>query len=185
VDDYLVFYATACLIAGTAVLYLEVDNLYIGPILAMEPSMINAIPPGRMQKIFDYGMIHQHIYFTLLWSSIFGVKFAFLAFFRKMINRMKAMKIYWWMTLSILVPAWAAIVIMGFLLCPMFGAEASKFKSDPMISHSHVHLQRIVYCAQHPNKRFYEQMMIARGVLDAITDLMSTITDVLPRWGKY
>jgi hypothetical protein len=130
VDDYFVFYATACLIAGTAVLYLEVDNLYIGPVVAKYPDMTTAVPPARMKKIFDYGMIHQHVYFTLLWSSIFGVKFAFLAFFRKMIHRMKAMNIYWWVTLSTLVPAWVVIVIMGFFLCPRFRSEASKL--NPM-----------------------------------------------------
>jgi hypothetical protein len=123
-DDYIVFFATGCLIAGTGVMYVEVDNLYIGPVIQKYPALAKAIPPARMEKIFKYGMLHQHVFFTLLWCCIFAIKAAFLAFFKKMINRMRSLTFYWWFIVMVLVPSWAVIVSLSFIQCPHFGTDA-------------------------------------------------------------
>ncbi|KAF2871563.1 hypothetical protein BDV95DRAFT_572287 [Massariosphaeria phaeospora] len=159
-DDYLLFFAASCLISGSGVLFLEIDNLYVGPAIQKDPSLVMHIDPVRMQSIFSNAIAHQHTFFTLLWTAIFTVKFSFLAFFYGMLNRMRTMKIYWWITAIVCVPSWATIVAIPFAICHHFGTESIK-------------------CMENPQVPLYTALMAVGGTLDALTDLMIVSIPVL------
>src|SRR4051794_10310411 len=83
-DDYIMFFGTASLITATGVLYSQFDNLYLGPALQADPSLILELDADDINNLINNEITSVDTFYPLLWTCIFSVKFSFLAFFKQM-----------------------------------------------------------------------------------------------------
>lgn len=67
------------------------------------------------------------IFFTLLWTATFSVKFSFLAFFRKLVNVAQNLRIFYWATIVCTFIAWGFIISEPFIICPHFGWKSGAY----------------------------------------------------------
>jgi hypothetical protein len=119
-DDYISFAAAIFLVATTGVVYHITDVLYIATALeeATDKKAVYALLSeteynqllGLMPWFYALG--------ALAWTTIFFVKFAFLAFFRPLLSRVLGMKIYYWVVVAINIGSWPVIVSEPWLMCP-------------------------------------------------------------------
>lgn len=97
-DDYLLVFACICLTAATALLYSATKEVYFSEAMIIDAtwatSVVAADPRGTLQEIGFFRRVNW-AYLTLTWTTIFAVKFAFLSFFRRRIDRLPSMHIYW------------------------------------------------------------------------------------------
>ena len=62
------------------------------------------------------------------WTAIFLVKFAYLCFFRRLVNRVRKLTIFWYVITSVTMILWPACVISVWADCPHKGLAESKFQ---------------------------------------------------------
>ena len=94
-------------------LFVVVDDLYL--VEALEGDTIPAnLPVNFLQRVSDFerltvgGMV-------LTWCSIISVKFSYLFLFRKLIDRLRPMVIYWWVAVvfNALISIYGIIIYAG------------------------------------------------------------------------
>src|SRR6186713_658398 len=92
-EDFLLVFAILCLITNTVLFYLTLEDQYEaydimsnGPYGPRLLTFIDKLPKSK--KIGD-------AIATIWWLCLFSVKLAYLFFFRKLIDRLKAFKIWW------------------------------------------------------------------------------------------
>lgn len=122
-DDYILFFGTACLIAGTGMLFSGLDSFYLGPVIQSQPELVSLVPPKFFPELqrqlgFIYAML------TLIWTTTFAVKLSFLAFFRDIVRAVPGMKWYYRATIWTTIVAWAYINSTPFIVCSQFGAKS-------------------------------------------------------------
>jgi hypothetical protein len=159
-DDYILFFGTACLIAGTAVLFYQLDTLYLGPAIQADPELVFYLDAHDLNELIYNEIKYLDTFFSLLWTATFSVKFSFLAFFWKLVNAAENLRIFYRVTIVCTFIAWGFIICQPFIICPYFG-------------------WRSVKCYQQPNTRLYNALIITGTVLDIITDLMIVIIPIL------
>ena len=77
------------------------------------------LPSDFLNQAFRFQKLND-AYLVLTYNTIFAVKFSFLFFFRMLINRVRQMKIYWWLVAAATGVVWAYGVIGFFITCPYF-----------------------------------------------------------------
>ncbi|MCJ1381360.1 hypothetical protein MMC17_004470 [Xylographa soralifera] len=60
---------------------------------------------------------------TLIWASLFSIKFSFMFFFQNLVRRVRMVEIYWWAVMVFLVPSALINVFFGFFMCSNFTME--------------------------------------------------------------
>ena len=116
------------LTAGTILGYANVGNLYWSEELNYNPTHIYYL----LAEHVDVGAhisVYQRLYYsypTLLWTSIFVVKFAYLAFFRRLINRIPPLIKYWRVVTGITIVSFPTCVVPNYFVCMKWGLEAGK-----------------------------------------------------------
>ncbi|MCJ1356208.1 MAG: hypothetical protein MMC33_006202 [Icmadophila ericetorum] len=112
-EDIFLFIALLSLAAGTGVFYATIDGL-------VYEAGINGhtITPGP-DFPHNYATIDVKIdtCVSLFWLSIFAVKFSFLFFFRRLIDGMSKLKIWWWFCMVVCVPCAVANAISSWIIC--------------------------------------------------------------------
>lgn len=127
-DDYFLIFACVCLTAGTALGYANIGSLYWSQELNYNPTHIYYLLADRV----DIGAginKYQRIWYgwtTLLWATIFVVKFAYLAFFKRLIARVKSLIIYWRVVVVITVISCPVCIVSPYVACVKWGLEAGK-----------------------------------------------------------
>lgn len=124
IDDGFLFLACVCLIATTILLYKMVTDIYFFQSLSSDPSAV-AIPMDIVSRI-DWFQKSDSAYLFVTWTAIFAVKFSFLAFFRRLIDRLGSIIIYWKVVIGFTASAFAFCVCDGFIACPQRGLSASQ-----------------------------------------------------------
>ena len=77
-----------------ALLFIFVDDLFL--VEALEGNTIPAnLPVDFLQRVFDFEKLVVGA-LVLTWCAIISVKFSYLFLFRKLIDRIRPMVIYWW-----------------------------------------------------------------------------------------
>lgn len=126
-EDWLVFFATICLIAETGCVYHLGPVLYITDAATTKPEVYNWIlsDPGCLKRLTGFGPAWSDAAFTLAWIAVFSVKFSFLALFYRMVrNVRRPLTIYYWVTVAATAIAGIVVILESFILCPHFGAAA-------------------------------------------------------------
>ena len=118
-DDTFLIFACICLTASTVLCYANVGNLYWNQELNYHPSLLLYL----MQEHVDVAAhvnAYQSVYessTSLLWAVIFAVKFAYLAFFRRLVDRVCSLVIYWRIVVGLCAVSFPICVISIYVSC--------------------------------------------------------------------
>ena len=107
VDDGFLLLAVLSAISGTAVLLPAIDGVFYKLKIATKVIPITKNYP----KVWAHANILSDVAVSLLWLSVFAVKFSFFAFFYRLIEHMNRLKIWWWCCVIITIPLAIADVI--------------------------------------------------------------------------
>lgn len=119
-DDYLSMFALLCLGASIGLVHVFCQVLFIIEAWNTDPN--TDFPYDRHTEGLQAEVI-LNSFICIIWTTIFTVKFSFLALFRLLIRRLpKPIIIYYWTTVGIAVATWIFFVSLPFILCPHFDA---------------------------------------------------------------
>ncbi|KAL8689172.1 MAG: hypothetical protein Q9218_005095 [Villophora microphyllina] len=96
VDDGILLFGIACLIAAVVLFYFYVDMMYMTEALVLGRGNVTITP-----NFFADSMEYHKIIITALvlsWWSLMAVKLCFLCLFRQLVDRIKPMIRFWWFT---------------------------------------------------------------------------------------
>ncbi len=118
-DDYLLLLAAAAATVGTTMNIYYRNALYTAPYIQM-----GAVP---IDYLLGIDIEQTTIAFCRIetasnissWTAIFLVKFAYLTFFRKLISRVKAMRIWWIAVCAFTLPCGLVNTLLGMYACPL------------------------------------------------------------------
>lgn len=96
---------------------MAIDTMYVVEAILFGSPDDAITPPDFLQKSFDYQKLVT-IALTLTWLSIASVKFSFLFFFRKLIDRIRSLMIYWWCVTIFIAAASLYGSTVYCLVCP-------------------------------------------------------------------
>ncbi|MCJ1381352.1 hypothetical protein MMC17_004462 [Xylographa soralifera] len=116
VDDGFLLVAVAAAIAGTGIFYASIDGLFME---ANTAAGIDPITPN-FPDIFATTNAKIDVVASLLWLSVFAVKFSFLSFFYRLISHSRRLKIWWWCCVVISVPLAVANIIIPWIICQTY-----------------------------------------------------------------
>ena len=128
VDDCLLIFACVCLTTSTVLGYVNVKSLYWDQALNYNPTF----PFYLMKEHVD---IKAHVityqrpsysYPALLWATIFSVKFAYLAFFRRLVDRVRPLIIYWRIILGLSAVSFPVCIISIYVVGWKWGQAAGQ-----------------------------------------------------------
>lgn len=178
-DDFFLIFACICLTAATALLYHGASAIYFVEQLTFEPA--EAIASGAIsseelpQELLLFGRTNWS-YLTLTWGGIFSVKFAFLSFFRPLVNRLPRTHMYWRVVVVITALVFVFAVCDTFITCTKLGLASCEY-----VQHSIWPSYRLTACFTvqcSPRKRLEKSLILGATAitLDIITDLLSLST---------
>lgn len=119
-EDALLLFACTCLTVATILLYKFSIYLFVA-----ERLLKGLIAPSSdivMQMLWFHKIIYA--YMGLIWTTIFFVKFCFLGFFRRLINRLRAMILYWRFVVGVTGIAYIFCICSPLIECPTFTKRA-------------------------------------------------------------
>lgn len=128
VDDYFLIFACVCLTAATILCCASIGHLYFSQDLDFNPTHIYYLLAEHVDiasAIDAYIRLFQ-IYPSLQWATIFGVKCAYLAFFRRLIDRIRPLVIYWRVVTAITIVSFPVCIVSIFVVCTKTGLEAGQ-----------------------------------------------------------
>lgn len=118
IDDIFILFGTCSLIAAITLLHVFIDKRYM--IEAMIFGVAHFRPSTNdVQQAFDL-RIKVTIFLILSWCSICSVKFSFLFLFRRLIDRMRYMFVYWWVVTIFNVAVFGYGCAAAMVACPYF-----------------------------------------------------------------
>ncbi|KAL2046291.1 hypothetical protein N7G274_001738 [Stereocaulon virgatum] len=125
VDDALFLFSCVCLVSATAIVNVGLSPLY--QMEAAQPAQGSAQTPAiplaevslAISRIQDY----TYPFGSLIWGCVFAVKFCYLYFFRLLIDRQRAMVLYWRTALAVTAIAFVFNTCGSFISCPRFGQK--------------------------------------------------------------
>ncbi|KAI9703713.1 MAG: hypothetical protein M1836_007483 [Candelina mexicana] len=126
-DDYLLIFAWICLTAGTVLCYARVGILYWKEELGLNPSLGSKYASEHID-INAHIVEHQRLSYScaaLVWTTIFTVKFAYLIFFRRLIEQIRPLIIYWRVIVSITAVSFLLCIVFIYVSCTKWGVEAA------------------------------------------------------------
>ena len=139
-DDFMLLFACICLVAATALLYHGTVAIYFAEQLALNPKQLASVSaatpvnPMAVETLLDQLVLFQRIiwsYLALTWTAIFAVKFAFLVFFRRLVDRLPVLTMFWKFVLACTVLVYGFCVCDAFISCSKLGM-ASRMLSQPI-----------------------------------------------------
>ncbi|KAI9824019.1 MAG: hypothetical protein M1826_007552 [Phylliscum demangeonii] len=162
-EDIILLFACALLIAGTGLLYKILEMLYFMEDLVLSPqTALSRLPPEFFQTMVYYQNI-VWAYLVVSSTAIFAVKFTFLSFFRALVDRQQKMLRYWRVVVVITVLAWGGCASYPFWDCP----------------HSAPHAMQ---CATSPGNAKAPALAAIGILLDIVTDLMIVAIPICLLW---
>lgn len=117
-DDAFLLFGVACLICAIGLFFTFVDKMYL-----TEATITNfkdvEYPPNFLMQMEDFQK-WVAVCLILLWCSICSVKFSFLFLFRKLVDRVHWLTVYWWWLTIFCVLVWIYGAIAYILPCPWY-----------------------------------------------------------------
>ena len=100
-EDGFLILAACSLIATTVFSYIDLSNLYSALLVVLGSSDTTNL--FNVLALIETSTKISEALSTLWWLVLFPVKLAYLFFFRKLIDRLPRLKIYWWFMISFIV----------------------------------------------------------------------------------
>ena len=142
IDDYPFYIAVASLIASFTLLFEFADTQYLLTLLT-GGSDVGPLPQAA-QAVF-YATLSE----MFCWLTIFAVKFSFLFYFRSLVRRLPRVRLWWWITLVVLVPVAATTTFGVFIVC----TPESQFSLPGSYDDSHLLVQTVSLIVPHRQLR--------------------------------
>ena len=125
IDDFFLIFGVICLSAATCLVYTHSRLIFLYNAIRIKPAIIPTVNElmqlQNAMKILDS-------YLAVVWTTTFSVKFSFLIFFKRFIDRVsRRMTIYLWTVAVLTVFSWMFIIIEPFIVCPHFGFDAGEY----------------------------------------------------------
>ncbi|CAF9924735.1 MAG: hypothetical protein GOMPHAMPRED_003688 [Gomphillus americanus] len=155
-DDYFVFYAVIAAAACGGVAYSIRDQIYLQIYVGLGWQAPAADFQDQM-LIFEKRIMACS---ALIWSVIYAIKFSFLAFFRKLVDRVWKLEIYWWIVMAITTACGITSIPLSFIICAHFGND-------------------YITASQLDHERIY---MNTTTALDILTDILLISIPILLLW---
>ena len=117
-DDFILFFAVLSLIAATGLTFTSLQHQY--DLVAVVLQGITSDPVSLM-ALLDEAVLdskEQNAQYTVFAAAVFGVKLAFLFFFRRLVYRVRDLRIWWYFVVAFTVLAGFTSVAVGWLTCP-------------------------------------------------------------------
>ncbi len=173
IDDGVLVFGVGCLIAAMTLLFIFVDRMYLmGAIESGTPGIELSL--DIIKEVFDF---HKFVTvgLVLTWCSIVSVKFSYLFLFKRLIDRLRPMIIYWWFVavFNAIISVYGAVVY--FAICPQFySLKSCEYSLCETEVASHVWLTLdLVHCTSGEGVQRAFAFSISQMVLDIISDLLS------------
>ena len=117
VDDYLVMFATACLLVQTGILYKYTDMVYIISVVSTNPLGYTLFT--RSELLGLVGMLKwSNTFVCFAWTVDYTIKLSFLAFFWTVVRDVsQRLTRYWWFVLCFVAISWLFNMIENFIIC--------------------------------------------------------------------
>ena len=118
IDDGVLLFGVGCLIAAMGLLFTLIDDMYLVEVTeAGTPGVV--LPSDFLEDAFNFQK-YVAVALILTWCSIVSVKFSYLFLFKKLIDRMPPMIMYWWFVavFNAIISAYGATVYIA--ACPEF-----------------------------------------------------------------
>lgn len=118
VDDIFLLFACICLTVTTILTYNMISDLYTPYVQweLMPPEVLGPRVTRYQRTVFAN--------LAISWTVIFAVKFAFLCFFRALVDRIKNWTTYWKVVLGVTTVSFCFVVNEGIAACPWVGTES-------------------------------------------------------------
>ncbi|PYH90486.1 hypothetical protein BO71DRAFT_462274 [Aspergillus ellipticus CBS 707.79] len=157
IDDGFLSFAFATLCGGTVLGYLRIYIVYLQFAVLqgdMAATAIVASDPGEHAKQFAYNLA----YIVLLWTTVFAVKWCYLAFFHPLLVGMSRRFVFYYrFTIGLSVVSWIlSVAVAPVIPCPYMGM-AAVMKCFPTLPVSNSTMLAMFWIPP---------------ILDALTDLM-------------
>ena len=123
-DDWLLLFACLTLTVGTVLVLVNIEVLFFGEAVGLNPGLIQ-FPADIVQRLDSYQRLY-YTYPTLAWTTIFSVKLAYLYFFRRLVDRLRSLIIYWRVIVVSTVVFYLSCVISIYIACPLKGLDTGK-----------------------------------------------------------
>jgi hypothetical protein len=125
IDDGILFLGVLCLISAEALSFTFLDQMYV--VGALENGVpVDQLPSDFIDQAFDYQKFSD-IALILSWLSMVCVKYSYLLLFKRLINRVRPMVIFWWFTVVLNGVVSVYGISIYILTCPIFyNLNASK-----------------------------------------------------------
>lgn len=124
IDDGILILGTCCLISSLGMTFSEIDYMYTVEALTLGEMTISQLPPAYPDRVIYYRKMN-NASLILTWLTIVSIKFSFLALFKKLIDRIRPLVVYWW----IIAVFNGAVAIYGatvpILACPALSSTES------------------------------------------------------------
>jgi hypothetical protein len=154
-------------------LFNYIDNLFL--IAALEygaPELFAELPKDWLEDVYSCEE-RSAISGMCAWGAIASVKFSFLFFFKRLIDRIQSMNRYWWLVFILNLATGGYGMAVYILSCPHF--------NSPKICESYLYLAsvsvadiNVVQCIQGSAAGRVISYAISQMVLDIFTDITST-----------
>ena len=169
-DDGFLLFAAASLGAATGLLFTFLDKMYL--VEALISGIPTTLPPDFIQQSTIFHELSD-ICLILLWTTVFSVKFSFLALFRKLIDRNRPLTTYWKVVAAINAVVWAYGVAGLVIPCPHFTLPQARTYTQLQIVKEQL-TYKVVTCASGSQLPKTVGLAVLLVVLDILTDVFST-----------
>ncbi|ORX96643.1 hypothetical protein BCR34DRAFT_628782 [Clohesyomyces aquaticus] len=123
-DDAFLMFGLASLIAALIVFYIKVhEPMYLLYALMAQTPGATPIPLHEIPRLSDELRKHVTITLILCWCTIMAVKFSFLFFFKKLVDRIYSMYVYWWVIIVYNIGFMGYGAAVYYLACPYEGGD--------------------------------------------------------------
>lgn len=97
-------------------IFYYVDDMYMAEAFVLGLPNMELVPTFVQDSLWFHKMIL--VALTLTWLSLMAVKFCYLALFKKLVDRIRPMRAYWWIVtvFNVAVAAYGATVY--WVACP-------------------------------------------------------------------
>ena len=117
-DDAFLIFGLSCLTCAVGVLFTFLDDLYTAEAYSLEdPSFVFTL--GFINQSFNY---HKMVTIVLMlsWCAIGCVKLSYLFLFRRLIDRLRPMVIYWYIAVAFNLATIGYGIAVYYLACPYY-----------------------------------------------------------------
>ncbi|KAG9241619.1 hypothetical protein BJ878DRAFT_395507, partial [Calycina marina] len=163
-DDVFLVLGFCCLLGGFGALFVFINPMYMLTGLQFGgPEILDSLPPDWLEIAYAY---HQNsdITLTLTWVAIVCVKFSFLFFFRKLVDRSSSYILYWRLALAVNILVAIYGFMVYFIACPHLTGISS------------------LSCGQGPGTVRTFNFALSQMILDVFGDLLILVIPIRVIW---